>query len=178
MDTPGYAVDVRSILEDLGGSFVLDSRVELPTIVLGAESFTPLQPAQLTADITNTGTGVVASGTITAVLEATCSRCLRVFPLTIVAPLEGFYVAPGHDDEIPEEQEVGPIFEGNIDLMDQILSALALELPFAPLHSEECPGICPRCGADLVESPCGCQPVVADSPFAVLKDLLPSDEDS
>lgn len=178
MDAPGYAVDVRSILEDLGGSIVLDSELDLPTVVVGAESFNPLEPAHLTADITNTGTGIVASGTIAVVLQATCSRCLREFPLSIVAPVEGFYVAPGHDDEIPEEQEVGPIVEGSVDLMDQILSALALELPFAPLHSDDCPGICPRCGADLVDGPCGCQPVAPDSPFAVLKDLLPPDEDS
>jgi len=68
--------------------------------------------------------------------------------------------------------------EGAIDLMEQILASLVLELPYAPLHAEDCPGICPQCGADLAEGPCDCRPGGSDSPFAVLKDLLPPDPEA
>lgn len=174
MDRSSLAVDVRPLLEDLGATLSLDTDADLPDISLGTETFTPLGPAHLIAHVTNSGAGIVVSGTIDATFQATCSRCLREFPLAISAPVEGFYVQPGHDDEIPEEQEVSYITEGgSIDLMEQILAAIVLELPFAPLHAEDCPGICPECGADLAEGPCGCEPDRSDSPFAVLKDLLP-----
>ncbi len=172
MDQPAYSVDVRAILEDLGANVALDAGVDLPAIVVGTETFEPSRPAHLVADVTNTGAGIVASGTIDAEFTATCSRCLCEFPLQVTAPVEGFYVARGQDHELPEEQEVGYIVEGSIDLMEQILPALVLELPFAPLHAQDCPGICPQCGADLAAGPCGCEPDRSDSPFAALKDLL------
>lgn len=165
-------MDVRPILEDLGAAITLDSEVMLPRIALGTESFTPLRPAHLVAEATNSGAGIVVRGAVEALFEATCSRCLVEFPLPVTAAVEGFYVMPGHDEAIPGEQEVAFINEGSVDLMEQILQSIALELPFAPLHAEDCPGICPQCGADLSEEACDCGPAVSDSPFAALKDLL------
>jgi uncharacterized protein len=143
----GLSVDVRPILEDLGATITLDDDVELPEITLGTETFAPLRPAHVTADVTNSGAGIVVRGTIDAEFQAVCSRCLREFPLRVQAPLDAFFVMPGEDEELPEEQEVSYIEEGSIDLMAQLLPTLALELPFAPLHAEDCPGICPTCGA-------------------------------
>ncbi len=176
--TAQYLVDVRPIVEDLGETIVLRGDVDLPTLVLGAEEFRPLEPAHLDLTLTNTGAGIVARGTVSALVEATCSRCLKQFPLPVTAQVEGFYVQHGSEGEIPEEQEYGYVSDGDVDLMEQILAALALELPFAPLHAEDCPGICPSCGADLTEGPCGCEPDYPDSPFAALKDLLPPSADS
>ena len=177
MSGPVYSLDVRALLEDLGASIELDADVEVPVIELGAETFTPTRPVRLAGAVTNTGAGIVASGTIDAEFTAVCSRCLHEFPLRIEAPLDGFFVAEGHDEELPEEQEIGYIHEGSVDLMEQILAALVLELPFAPLHAEDCPGICPQCGADLVEGPCGCEPDHSDSPFAALQGLIAGDGD-
>jgi uncharacterized protein len=172
MEDSHFLVDVRPILEDLGATIALDDDVELPDVTVGSEVFTPTRPAHLTAEVTNSGAGVVFSGTIDAEFGATCARCLREFPLLVTAPVEGFYVLPGHDEEIPEEQEVSYIAEGSVDLMEQILAAIVLELPFAPLHAEDCQGICPTCGADLTEGACSCEPDRSASPFAALKDLL------
>jgi uncharacterized protein len=177
METPAYSVDVRSILEDLGGVIALDAEAPIPVIVLGEQEFPPTRPAHIVASVTNTGAGIVASGTIDAEFNATCSRCLREFALSIVAPLEAFYVRPGEEHDLPEEQEIGLVQEGSIDLMEQMLAALVLELPFAPVHAEDCAGICPQCGADLGEGPCECEPDYSDSPFAALKSLLtPEDQ--
>ncbi len=170
-----YLVDVRALLEDLGARVDLDATVTVPVIEVGSETFTPTRPVRLVGAVTNTGAGIVASGTLDAEFAAVCSRCLRVFPLSVVAPLEAFFVAEGHDAELPEEQEIGYMREGSVDLMEQILAALVLELPFAPLHAEDCPGICPRCGADLADGPCGCEPDRSDSPFAALQQLISDD---
>ena len=57
-------------------------------------------------------------------------------------------------------------------------AALLLEFPLVPLCDEECKGLCPTCGANLNEGPCGCAPAEGDggddvppNPFAVLKDF-------
>ena len=168
-----YVVDVREILDDLGATIPLVGDVQLADIELGTELFRSSEPAHLDAVLSSAGTGIVLSGTVTTTLDATCSRCLREFPLTITADLDGFYVHPGMEDELPEEQDYEYIDDGSVDLTAAILSAIALELPFAPVHDADCPGICPRCGADLAEGPCGCGADLSRSPFAALADLLP-----
>jgi uncharacterized protein len=172
MDATHYEVDIRTILEDLGATLEVSADVDLPLVVVGTEEFAPLEPAHLVCTLTNTGAGIVSQGTVHAVVNAECSRCLRTFPLDVVAEVEGFYIQHGTEDELPEEQDYEYITEGTVDVMASVLAALAVELPFAPVHSADCAGICPTCGADLNEGPCSCVPVQPASPFAVLKGLF------
>jgi len=178
MGAISYEVDVRSVTEDLGASLHLDADVELPVLVLGSEEFPPVGPGRLDVTVTNTGAGLVASGAVDARVRAQCSRCLRDFVLDLSGEVEGFYVAPGAEDELPEEQEYAFIREGAIDMMDAVLSALTLELPLAPLHVPDCAGICPTCGADLNDAACLCPPPAVDSPFSALRALFPEDADA
>lgn len=177
METAAYLVDVRPVLEDLGGVIGVDARVELPVITLGTEEFAPRAPASVRIQITNTGAGIVASGTVSAEFDATCSRCLAPFVLPLTAEVDGFYVHPGGETDLPEEQDFGFVEDGSVDLMPAILSALALEAPFAPLHDPECKGICPSCGSDLNVGACDCPPPETASPFSALRSLLPEGDD-
>ena len=170
-----YRVDVRPILEDLGGTVLVQGDVDVPTLVLGSETFVPAGPATVDALVTNTGAGLVATGTVSVSVGVECSRCLREFSMTVTGEIEGFWVTPGEEADLPEEQEYAFIDGGSVDLAPPILAALAIELPFAPLHDEECAGICPVCGADLNDGPCSCAPLERpDSPFAALKELVPA----
>lgn len=173
-----YPIDVRPLLDEHGVSIPIDAEVELPILEVGSETFTPLGPARLVATLTGAGAGIVLLGTLTVTVRAVCSRCLREFPLEVSTEIDGFYVQPGEESGLPEEQEFGFVVEGSVDVMEALLAALALDLPFAPVHAEDCPGICPVCGADLNEGPCGCAPTKVGSPFAALADLLPPEEGS
>jgi uncharacterized protein len=175
-----YTVNVADILEVLGASTVVDGSFELERLQVGAEEFVLREPVRFSVTLTNTGTSVIGMGRVVAAVSATCSRCLCEFPTEIDAEVDGFYVRPGAEEGVPEEQEVEYIDgEGIIDILPSMMAALVLEAPFAPLHDEECAGLCVSCGADLNEGPCGCD---ADTevagPFAALKTLLPPDSES
>lgn len=172
-------VDVKDILDELADTVDVDVEFPLDPIELGAVTFVPIRPAHVKASVTYTGSGqVVAHGNVTVDVTTQCSRCLVDFVMTVAGDVEGFYVRPGHDAEIPEEQEVEYIHDNLIDLLAAIRSSIILDLPFAPLHDETCPGICASCGADLVDGPCGCEPGLDDSPFAALKDLIQEPDDT
>jgi uncharacterized protein len=177
MNPASYLIDVRDLLEDLGATLQVDARVSVPDIVLGLDSYTPVGPAHLVGTLTNTGAGIVLDGTVNVVVTAVCSRCLEEFPLPVAGEVEGFYVSHGHEHDLPEEQEYALIGEGSVDVMDAVIAALALAMPFAPVHADDCPGICPQCGADLAVDPCECGPDLSSSPFAALADLLPGEEE-
>lgn len=170
-----YRVDVRPILEEFGADIALNAEIDLGRIDVGDESFLPIGPAHIDAHITSTGAGIVLGGTLDVTVQAVCSRCLREFPLDVTTEVDGFYIEEGQEAELPEEQEYAHVREGTVDIADAIMTSLALDLPFAPLHAEDCPGICPQCGADLVEGPCSCGPDPSASPFSSLAGLFPED---
>lgn len=169
-----YRVDVSPIVEDLGASVEVDGKVSLDRLTVGEEEFVLNSPVSFSVVVTNTGPGIVASGTVRVEATAECSRCLEPFDLVIEGDVEGFYITPGHEDEIPEEQEVEPIGpEDTIDLAPALLAALTLEAPFAPLHDEQCAGLCPMCGCNLNEEACSClAEEIAAGPLASLRELL------
>jgi uncharacterized protein len=173
-----YRVDIQSILEVLAETLQVSDDLPLDGFEVGTEVFTPQGPAHFDITLTNTGAAIIGMGTVRLPVLATCARCLCEFPTDIVAETDGFYVMPGRDVDLPEEQQIEYIdAEYHVDLLPSIMAALVLEAPFAPLHDENCAGICPDCGADLNEGPCGCAEKTDDlHPFAGLKGLLGDDE--
>jgi uncharacterized protein len=101
--------------------------------------------------------------------SAPCDRCARQidkhcgysFSHTIVRSLEN------EDDdrfiEVRDEQ---------LKLDDLVREDILLELPTKFLCREDCKGICPKCGKNLNDGPCGCSPQHADARFDVLKNLI------
>lgn len=172
-----YPFLIRGVLDALGDSRFVTDTVPLTEVRLGDDVFTPLTPAAFTLTLTNTGSGIVADGRATATFRATCVRCLCDFDLEVTADVDGFYVQEGDDADLPDEQEREYIHEERIDLEPAVVQSLVLALPFAPVHSADCKGICATCGADLNEGACDCGPDLSGSPFAKLKDLLPEDGD-
>jgi uncharacterized protein len=173
-----YRTTVRGLSDALASSRTLTGEVDMADVELGGQPFHFEGPVTFEVTLTNAGTGIVAEGSATANVLTPCSRCLCDAHLTVEAEVEGFYVLPGRDADLPEEQETELIADdSSIDLEPAITAAVVVELPYAPLHSEDCKGICPSCGADLNASQCDCALPMPDSPFAVLQDLHLEDED-
>jgi uncharacterized protein len=172
-----YYVDLAAILEVTGGETEVRDSIELEPLVIGDETFTFTRPIEFAARLTNTAAGVVASGEVHAQVTTECSRCLEQFEMPLDAEIEAFYTPHGDRTGIADEQEVGPIEDNKVDLLPAIVSALAIEAPFAPVCSDECKGICPTCGANRNVEECHCKPEEKESPFSVLKGMFP-DEDS
>ncbi len=172
-----YPVSVAEILSEHGATLHIEGDVDLGAFTVGEEPFEGIAPAHFALDLTNTGSGVVAMGDIAGEVKAECARCLRDFPLLVTGEVEGFYVEARYADEIPEESDAEPVADDDtVDLAPALMSAIAVELPFAPLHDPECQGLCATCGADLNEGPCACQhDTRGASPFAALKSLLPDE---
>jgi uncharacterized protein len=58
-----------------------------------------------------------------------------------------------------------------IDLLPVLRDAVVIDLPLAPLCSEECLGLCPECGVRLQDDPQH-QHQTSDPRWAALADLL------
>ena len=168
-----YLLDVRPILEQIGASIHVVDPLDLAELVVGDERFEMVEPPRVDVTVSNAGEALVAIGRIVAPVRAVCARCLCTFETEIEGEVEGYWMRPG-DEPTGEEEVSGSVdAEGSIDLGPVLVAALVVEAPFAPLHDEECKGLCATCGADLNAGECGCtQGVTEEGPFSALKTLL------
>jgi len=104
-----------------------------------------------------------------------CARCTAEF----VLPVEGesrrdFRIgAPAHPEDEEESDNDIEILDppGLINLVDVLREDIWLSWQQVVLCSENCKGLCSRCGANLNEGECRCSNVDENHPFAALKQL-------
>jgi uncharacterized protein len=113
-------------------------------------------------------------GSVSAVVEFECDRCLAILSVPVEQSFDLVYVPPlgtGDEHELGEEDlSLGFYQDGVIDLDDLAREQIELALPMARLCNEECRGLCPECGANLNLSDCACN-IEVDTRWAALKEL-------
>lgn len=167
-----YPAEVRSLLGSLSSSRTVSGALTLADVELGEQTYHFDGPVAFDVTLTNTGAGIVLEGTAQASVRTACVRCLCDTCIPVGVDVEGFYVLPGRDTEIPEEQEYELVHDDmTVDLEPAVAQSVVVELPYAPVHDPDCKGICPVCGGDRNVTDCGCEQPVAPSPFEKLKNL-------
>jgi uncharacterized protein len=77
-------------------------------------------------------------------MQLRCARCLKDFEAPLeVEVSELFVTTPDPDgDQYPLDPE------GSLEPEQMVRDTVGIELPFSPLHSPDCLGLCPVCGGD------------------------------
>ncbi len=75
-----------------------------------------------------------------------------------------------NDQEDDEEYILVP--DERLDLDELIREDILLDMPSKFLCSPDCKGLCPTCGKNLNDGPCGCESDDIDPRLAILKSLL------
>lgn len=151
-------IDVSDIISRPGAKKELCLKLAEPLEGLSLEG-----PVDLQLEIVSGGRGVLSvQGTVKAKVFLTCSRCASQYCEPIEAEVqERFY--PEGSRELEHEDEVGldelcafPYTEGELSLEEIARDNLLASLPYRPLCSQECRGVCPQCGQNLNEKACEC----------------------
>jgi uncharacterized protein len=121
--------------------------------------------------------GVLVSGGVSAPVRGECGRCLRTIDDTVEVEIQELYAyANSTTDFTTEEDEVGRLQGDLIDLEPTLRDAVVLALPTNPLCREDCPGLCPECGALWDELPAGHSHGQVDPRWAALSKLTTTEE--
>jgi uncharacterized protein len=109
------------------------------------------------------------AGRLSGRLEGECRRCLGPAAADVSEDLQLIYVAD-EDDETADDPDVYPLDPqtGELDLRPAVREHWLLSAPGFVQCREDCQGLCPQCGANLNEGPCGCPPVT-DSRWDALR---------
>lgn len=98
------------------------------------------------------------SGRLEGTVATQCRRCLEPVASGITDELHLIFAEPGAvGSEDPDVYAVSPTAR-ELDLRPAVREQWLLAAPTLLLCREDCGGLCPRCGADLNEGPCGCPP--------------------
>jgi uncharacterized protein len=97
--------------------------------------------------------GVLVTGTAQAALEGECVRCLEPISDEVEVRFQELFVYDDLDVDPDEEIEVSTLQDDLVDLEPLLRDAVVLALPFQPLCQDDCPGLCPECGARLADDP-------------------------
>ena len=127
-----------------------------------------VHPVQAEGCVTNHAGALVLEGTARSVLELACDRCGKEFSREKVVVLDNL-VAQELEDE--ENDDILLLDGVELDLDEAVTTAFILAMDTKNLCSDDCKGLCAKCGADLNCGPCGCRPDV-DPRLAALAQLL------
>jgi uncharacterized protein len=94
--------------------------------------------------------GVLVTGEARATVAGECARCLEAFEDNLEVSFQELYVYPESD---AEEDEASRLVEDHLDLEPVLRDSVVLALPFQPVCSPDCPGLCPDCGVRLADEP-------------------------
>ena len=127
-----------------------------------------VRPVQAQGCVTNHAGALVLEGTVRSLLDLACDRCGKEFSREKAVPLDCLLA----DELEDEENDEIVLLEGSeVDLDELVTTAFVLAMDTKNLCSEDCKGLCAKCGADLNLGPCGCRPEV-DPRLAALAQLL------
>ena len=115
---------------------------------------------------------IVIKCNLTIFADLFCDRCNIEFKKELFAEFSLLYIFDKNDFD--EEQENLKYLSPNtdkIDLNEDVIDFANLSLPMKKLCSEDCKGLCVRCGTNLNHDKCNCAEKEDDSVWAPLLNL-------
>ena len=160
---------LSKIIETPGASVPFSTSVDLSDLCYGI-SYPVSEPVLADGIVRNTAGVLVMTGSIRTTIHGTCDRCANDFDREIDFPIDVVLVTELANEE-NEDEWVFPLEGDSADLDDIVRTVFVLNLDSKLLCSEDCKGLCHRCGKNLNAGPCNCQKEL-DPRFAALKQLL------
>jgi uncharacterized metal-binding protein YceD (DUF177 family) len=160
----GFIIDLAALGQ---GHSRIEARAPATALDLPEEVWPGLVEAVIKAE--RSGDKVTLQGRVRAQARFECVRCLRSFEkpfdvgLTVFAD-RASRTKRGEEELLERDHEMRFHDGRQLDLREEAREALLLEVPMAAHCSEECLGLCPRCGADLNQGPHDCPAPALQSP--------------
>ena len=161
-----FVMSVHDLMHKPGNMREYKLEITLPSALGTAVASVPAgEDVDLDLRFESVHEGILATGEVFGDAVAECSRCLD--PLTVPVEVDFqelfAYSLSSEDDFVVEDEQ--------IDLEQAILDAVVLNLPFQPICSTDCLGLCATCGERMADNPHHVHEAEIDSRWNELKKL-------
>lgn len=131
--------------------------------------------AELSLRAARKGRKLRLTGSLSAAVSFDCDRCLKPLTIPVEQAFDLTYVPPirtVEEKELADDDLLVAFYTDQvIDVDDLVREQIELALPMSRLCSDECPGLCPKCGSDLNEKTCTCKQEDLDPRWTALRQL-------
>lgn len=124
--------------------------------------------------VRNAAGALELAGEMDVDMTCICDRCIQPYEVKRTMPVTANLAAELQDEDNPD---IFPVSGDEVDLDEVFTTAFVLSMESKFVCSEDCEGICPKCGANLSDGDCHCGDEI-DSRLAVLQQLLDGDEEA
>jgi len=103
-----------------------------------------------------------------------CDRCAKEFQSVIKSNFKMVYLfRSNYEDTESEKQDIAYLHPDSdkIELDEDIRDYAILAVPMKKLCSEDCKGLCPKCGKNLNDGPCNCTEEAVDPRWESIQKL-------
>jgi uncharacterized protein len=148
-------IAIKDIQEGLS---TLDITCKAEEIGLEVEGLSFIDPITVKLKLFKQDDSVFVNAELSVTIESECDKCLSPVRMILTGAFENQYQPlPDLSRNLMDDIGIGYYSEDEIDLSDDIRESIFLELPTKILCSEDCKGLCPRCGQDLNQGKCDCR---------------------
>ena len=164
-------IDLSSIIKDYDGSMNINVKSELENTDFLGEEFSFPNGLNINGKITNNTKSLHLSANVTGKMIVHCARCQ--IPVEENVQFDISEILVRDDDENAEIDDDVVVFSGHsIDIDDIIINNFLMNVSGKYLCSEDCKGLCPKCGQDLNVAPCDCKDDDIDPRWIALTEIM------
>lgn len=172
-------IDLSALLRGETREVLFEYSITLTDAPMGIEY---TAPAEVSGKVTDNGGYIRLVSEARVPYHGECARCLEPISRELTVNFERTLIPEGTASErrlseLEDEEDYLIIKHGKLDMDEALRETIYLEFPYRLLCSEDCPGLCPRCGKRLSPGEvCGCQKPQTDPRWDKLKELLGNDD--
>ena len=160
---------LAKIIDCPGAKVDFSDSVDLSDLQYGT-CYPVSEPVLADGVVRNTAGVLVMKGSIRTTIHGVCDRCASEFDQDVDIPIDVVLVKELANEE-NEDEWVFPLEGNDADLDEIIRTVFVLNMDSKLLCSDDCKGLCCRCGKNLNHGSCDCQKEI-DPRLAALRQLL------
>lgn len=172
-------IAVDKLLKEPGATLSRVFRPKAEELAYEGLEFTN-SPIRVTVELQNAGNTIIGRLQVECEFALECSRCVERCGFGVVASRQIEYLQNPTPEALEAELDGWFVtqFDGEtVELDEDVRQMLILAMPMKFVCSEDCRGLCLRCGKNLNTGACSCPPssggTAVDNPFrSALNDLF------
>ena len=155
------------------GSVLVEARIPQDDALWEGSGLEWSEPVDVRLRVSSAVSGeIIGRGRVSGVLSQECRRCLEPVSTEFAQDLTLVFVEGDADADFEDGgafvlNQSAPDLDLGVAVREEVLLVMNPYVVCVP----GCPGLCPRCGANLKEGPCGCTETDLDPRWDALREL-------
>ena len=165
--TSPYLLPVHDLMHKAGTLRRIDIAFPAPEALDNSVASIPVGgQIEITGRLESVHEGILVTANVQSEAISECSRCLDPLKLDVDVEFQELfaYSLTDEDDLVISDEQ--------IDLEQVVRDAVVLSLPFQPICSNDCEGLCVDCGMKMADDPQHVHEAPVDPRWNALKNLM------